>query len=129
MIRDNFLFFYDYVSNMKNYCSIDRLLENVKVLPVGKGNIPTAPLYSDTKKWEFFERKKKETKKKEHAFKDLASNYNVEILNCFYPELQVKYTESEIKNKLKLLSEFRGFKFVTTLVLVFKKVESKDKTK
>ena len=27
------------------------------------------------------------------------------------------------------MSELRGFKFVTTLVLVFKKIESKDKTK
>ena len=35
-----------------------------------------------------------------------------------------------MKNKFqKLLSELRGFKFVTTLVLVFKKIESKDKTK
>ena len=29
----------------------------------------------------------------------------------------------------KLLTELRGFKFVTTLVLVFKKIESDDKTK
>ena len=112
---------------MKNYCSIDRFLENVKVLPVGKGKIPITPLYSDRKKWEFFERKKKKLSKKEHPFKGFASNYNVEILNCFYPELQVRNTESEIKNKLKLLSELRGFKFVTTLALVFKKVKVKIK--
>ena len=29
----------------------------------------------------------------------------------------------------KLISKIRGFKFVTTLALVFKKIESKDKTK
>ena len=28
-----------------------------------------------------------------------------------------------------MLSESRGFKFVTTLVLVFKNIESEDKTK
>ena len=42
----------------------------------------------------------------------------------------LKDTESTIKNKLKrLFSELRRFKFLTTLVLVFKKIESKDKTK
>ena len=68
--------------------------------------------------------------KTEHAFKGFASTCNVEILNSFELELQLKDTESAIKNKgKKLLSELRGFKFVTTLVLVFKKIESKDKTK
>ena len=38
-------------------------------------------------------------------------------------------TESAIKNKLKELLSKRGFKFVTTLVLAFKKIESEDKTK
>ena len=65
-----------------------------------------------------------------HAFKGYASSYNAEILNSFDPELQLKDTESTIKNKQKkLLSELRGFKFVTTLVLVLKKIESEDKTK
>ena len=51
-------------------------------------------------------------------------------MNSFNPELQLKDTESAIKGKLiELLSQLRGFKFVTTLVLVFKKIESKDKTK
>ena len=68
--------------------------------------------------------------KREHAFTGFASTYNVEILNSFNPELQLKDTESPIKNKLKkLFSELRGFKFVIILVLVFKKIESKDKTK
>ena len=65
---------------------------------------------------------------KKHAFKGFASTYNAEILNSFNPELQLKDTESAIENKLKkILSELRGFKFVTTLVLVFKKIESEDK--
>ena len=42
-------------------------------------------------------------------------------INCNLKNLQL--------NKLKqLLSRLRGFKFVTKLVLVFKKIESKDKT-
>ena len=43
--------------------------------------------------------------------------------------MQVKDTGSVIKNKLKkLLSKLRGSKFVTTLVLMFKKIEGKEKT-
>ena len=57
--------------------------------------------------------------------KAFASTYNVEILSSFNIELQLKDTESEIKSKLiELLSQLRGFKSVTTLVLVFKKIES-----
>ena len=68
--------------------------------------------------------------KRAHAFKGYASTYNVKILNSFNPEIQLKDTESEIKNKLKkILSKLSGFNFVTTLVLVFKKIESEDKTK
>ena len=68
--------------------------------------------------------------KKGHAFKGFASTYNVEILNSFNPELQLKDTESAIKSKLiELLTQLKGLKFVTTLVLVFKKIESEDKTK
>ena len=70
--------------------------------------------------------------KQAHAFKDFASSCNVEILSSFNPELQLKDTESAIKNKLKkLLTELRlrGFKFVTILVLVFEKIESEDETK
>ena len=50
--------------------------------------------------------------------------------NSFNPEIQIKDTESAIKSKLiDLLSELRGFKFVARLVLVFKMIESEDKTK
>ena len=38
--------------------------------------------------------------KRSRAFKGHASSYNVEILNSFNPELQLKNTESAIKNKL-----------------------------
>ena len=68
--------------------------------------------------------------KREHAFKGYASTFNVEILNFFNPEPQLKDIESAIKSKLiELLIQLRGFEFATTLVLVFKKIESKAKTK
>ena len=67
--------------------------------------------------------------KQSHAFKGYVSSYNVKILNSSNPELQPKDTESEIQNKLTdLLSELKGFKFVITLVLEFKKIQSDDKT-
>ena len=68
--------------------------------------------------------------KQSHVFKAYASSYNAEILNCFNPELQLKDTESAIKNKpIDLFSELKGFKFVTALVLEFKMIETGDKTK
>ena len=68
-------------------------------------------------------------KKRVHAFKGYASSYNVDILNSFNPELQLKGTESAIKNKLKKsLTELRRFKFAT-LVLLLKKIKSNNKTK
>ena len=44
-------------------------------------------------------------------------------MNFFNPELQLKNTESPIRNKLKdLLAELRGFKFHTTFVIEFQKI-------
>ena len=68
--------------------------------------------------------------KRGHAFKGYASTYNVEILNFLNPELQLEDTESAIKSKLiELLTQLKGFKFETTLLLVLKKIESEDKIK
>ena len=50
-------------------------------------------------------------------------------MNYFNPELQLKDTESAISKLKELLTQLGGFKFVTTLVLVFKRIEGKDKTK
>ena len=59
-----------------------------------------------------------------------ASTYKVEILNYFHHELQLKDTKSAIKGTLiEFLTQLKGFKFMTTLVLVFKKIESEVKTK
>ena len=53
--------------------------------------------------------------KGEHAFKGYACTYNVEILNSFNSELQLKDTKSVITIKLiDLLTQLKGFKFVTT---------------
>ena len=66
----------------------------------------------------------------QHAFKSYIGTYNVEILNSFNPELQLKDNESTIKSKLiDLLTQLKGFKFVATLVLVFKKIKDEDKKK
>ena len=68
--------------------------------------------------------------KQEHTFKGYARTYNVETLNTFNSEVQPKDTESAIKTKLvELLAQVKGFKFVTTLVLLFKPIESKGKKK
>ena len=63
--------------------------------------------------------------KPSHAFKTYASFYNVEILNYFNSELQFKGTESGNWNKLRdLLTELKGFEYVTTLILEFKKMQT-----
>ena len=62
--------------------------------------------------------------KRVHTFKGFGSSYNVEILNSFNRELQLKDTESAIKSKLiDLLTPWKGIKFFTKLVLVFKKIK------
>ena len=87
--------------------------------------------FSETKKSEnFLNGKSIKITKREHSFKGYASICNGEILNSFNSELQLKGIESAIKSKLiELLTQLRGFKLVTTLVLVFKKTKSKDKAK
>ena len=63
--------------------------------------------------------------KREHAIRGFVGIYNVEILNSFNPKLQLEDTKSAIKSKvLDFLSELKCVNFVTTLVLLFKKIES-----
>ena len=60
-------------------------------------------------------------------FQGFASTYNVEILKSFNSELQLKDTESAIKSKqIELLSQWKGFESVASLVLVFKKIENEN---
>ena len=61
----------------------------------------------------FLNKKNVKIRRQTLAFKGCASSYNVQILNSFNPELQLKDTESEIKSKLiDLLIQLKGFKFV-----------------
>ena len=77
----------------------------------------------------FLNEKNSKITKQTHALKAYASAYSAEILNSFNSEPELKDTESTIKNKLMdLFSELKDFKFVTTLVLKFKKIQSDDKT-
>ena len=74
-----------------------------------------SPLYSETKKSEkFFDEKKiiKNAKimTQSIAYKGYVSTYNFEILNSFNYELQLKDTDSVVRNKLnKLFTKLKGF--------------------
>ena len=48
-------------------------------------------------------------------------------MNSFNPELRLKNTEFAIRHELVDL--LKGFKFMATLVLEFKKIDKDDKTK
>ena len=87
-------------------------------------------LYSETKKSQnFLDEKNAKRTKRSYAYKDYVSTYIVENLNYFNPELQLKYTQYAVKNKLiDLVIELKCFKFVATLVLEFEKIENDDKT-
>ena len=101
-----------------------KLSRTQKISQVGSNN----SLYCEIKKK--LNKKKAKITKPALAFKGYTSSSNVKILNFFNLELQLKGTESAIKNKIKkILTELKGFKFVTTLVLKFKKIENNDKTK
>ena len=69
-------------------------------------------LFKDKKESRNFLNEK--TTNREHAFIAYASAYNVEILNSFNPELQLKDTESAIKTKLiDLLTQLKAFNTVS----------------
>ena len=60
----------------------------------------------------------------EHAFKSYVSTYDVEVLDSFNDEPQLKDTESAIKRKrIELLTQLKGFKFMTAIVLEFRKIQ------
>ena len=66
--------------------------------------------------------KKAKITKQSHAYRGHKSYYNIYILNSFNPELQIKDTESAIRNKL--IDLLTGFKFEITSVTEFKKIKS-----
>ena len=109
----------------KTFGALSDFFKIFSVIQVQTGKNPTTPLYSETKRsGNFLNEKNVKITKWAHTFKDFASSYNIEILNSLKPALQLKNTEFVIKNKLeKSSTELRGFKFMTTLVLVFKKIK------
>ena len=79
-------------------------------------------LYSDRKKLKTFKQKNIYIKitKEAHAFKGNVISYNVEILNSFTSELQLKNHEPTIKSKfIDLLTPLKAFKFVTNTKNLF----------
>ena len=100
-----------------------------KIIGQAKKVVSNISLYSNTKKREnVLNKENVKITKREHAFRGYASTYNIEILNSFKNELQLKDIESATKSTLvKLLSLLRGINFVTTSAFVFKKTERKDK--
>ena len=93
--------------NLKHFVSIDRFLKNANVLHAGMTKELTTALYSETTKPEFFffdetkTIKNAKIVKQAHAFKNYAHTDNVEMLNSFNLELQLKNAEFSIKDKLK----------------------------
>ena len=121
----------DFMPILSQFLSI---LNNVSQLRLGRH--PLKSLYSDSTKHEkLFDKKMAvknlKIKKRSHAYKGYVSTDNVDILNAFNAELQLKNTEPAIKTKLKdSLSKLRGFKFMTTVIIELnKKTESDDATK
>ena len=61
-------------------------------------------------------------KNRTNAFKNYSHTHNVENLNSFNPELQLKNTKSVIENKLKnSLNELKRLKLVIALVYKYNK--------
>ena len=84
---------------MKQY-SINRFLKNI-VLQEGTSKNLTPPLYSDEKKWKFFEQKNIILAKRIQAFEGFSGTYNVVILSSFNPGLELIDTDFAIKDQLR----------------------------
>ena len=70
----------------------------------------------------YWSKKNAKNPKRSHDYKGYERSCNADILNYLNPELQLKGAASAIRNKpIDLLTELRSFKFVTTLVIEFKK--------
>ena len=118
------------IEHSKTSRKLSKIIKQTKkVSQVGTGKSSNNHLYGEEKSKHFLNEKTVKITKRSHALKGNASSYNVEILNFFNPILQLKDAESAIKNNLiDLLTELKGLKFVTTLRLVFKKIQNDDKT-
>ena len=103
----------------KNSHKLCKTLREAKKVSTGRNF--NSRLYSEaTKREHFLDKKNTKIAKRSHAHKGYGSSFKADILNSFNPELQFTDNESEIKKKLtNLLTELRGFKFVTTLAIEF----------
>ena len=98
-------FLYDCMPCFSQFLNIDKLLKNDNVSQLGMGRNPITPWYSDTTKCEhFFNRKDYKRCKKSQNILMLIKVMQVLIILkswIFDPELELKNTESAIRNKLK----------------------------
>ena len=84
----------------KNRKTWHKLSKTEKVFQVGSNNF----YINWNQKKKFFNKENLKITKQVHAFNCYASSNNLEVLNFFNPELQLKDTEYAIKNKLKRFS-------------------------
>ena len=108
---------YDYVPSLSQHLSTDQLLKNDNVSQLGMVKNTTTPLYSETTKPEkIFDKEKTTDDVKIKKTKNKNNLTLIKVMQTFNPELQLKSTESAIKNKLKnLLTELRGLKYLFRL--------------
>ena len=77
----------------------------------------------------FFKGRNVTITKLKHNFKSFASFYNVKIQYSINHKLQLKDTQSAIKNRLiELWTQLKFFKFLKTLFLVFQMIKREYKT-
>ena len=111
-INQLFVLLFHCVPESKHIMSNDNLLKNANILQAGTDKNRTTALTTKPQKH------KSKNYKMSTCFLKLC---NVENLDSFNPEMQLKNSEFAIKNKLEnLWNELRGLKFVMILVLKFK---------
>ena len=84
---------------LKQVLSIDKLLKNANVLQLGMGKNLLLLYIAKQQNQKFFLMKQRLQEEWANVFKNYIHNCNVTILNSFNPELQLKNTESVIKNE------------------------------
>ena len=115
----------EHPKNSRKLFKAIRQAENVS--QVGAGKNFNRLLYKKSE--QVLDEKNAKVTKWSRACKGYESTSGVKILNSLNHELQLKYTEYAIRNKLiDLLTELKGLKFVKSLALEFKKLDGDDKT-
>ena len=86
------------IEHPKNSCKLLKTIKQAKKVSSGKN--PTILYIEQKGKKNFLNEKIVKITEWSHGYRDYMSIYNVEILNSFNPELQLKDTEFTVKNKL-----------------------------